>query len=123
MLWTVWDGTGWPRRLQAEAEGDGEGARRANHDLDAIVALFAEAARAEERGAHRSVTEIARSLEAQQIPADTLAQSSETGEAVQVMTAHRSKGLEWPLVIVAAVQDGVWPDVRPRGSFCCTPTD
>ena len=50
---------------------------RANHDLDAIVALFAEAARAEERGAHRSVTEIARSLEAQQIPADTLAQSSE----------------------------------------------
>ncbi len=117
VLWTVWDGTGWPRRLQTEAEGDGEGASRANHDLDAIVALFAEAARAEERGAHRSVTEIARSLEAQQIPADTLAQSSGTGEAVQVMTAHRSKGLEWPLVIVAAVQDGVWPDVRPRGSL------
>ena len=117
VLWTVWDATSWPRRLQAEAEGKGDGARRANHDLDAIVALFAEAARAEERAGHRSVTEIVRALETQQIPADTLAQTSDTGEAVQVMTAHRSKGLEWPLVIVAAVQDGEWPDVRPRGSF------
>jgi RecB family exonuclease len=114
VLWTLWNGTPWPRRLQAEAEGDGEGAARANHDLDAMVALFAEAARAEERVARRSVTEIARALEAQQIPADSLAQSSEVGESVQVMTAHRSKGLEWPFVVVAGVQDGLWPDVRPR---------
>lgn len=117
VLWTLWDGTPWPRRLQAEAAGNGEGAARANHDLDAMVALFAEAARAEERVAHRSVTEIARALEAQQIPADSLAQSSEAGESVQVMTAHRSKGLEWPLVVVAGVQDGVWPDVRVRQSL------
>ncbi len=33
------------------------------------------------------------------------------------MTAHRSKGLEWPLVVVAGVQDGEWPDVRARGSL------
>lgn len=117
VLWTLWDGTPWPRRLQAEAEGDGEGAARANHDLDAMVALFAEAARAEERVAHRSVTEIARALEAQQIPADSLAQGAESGEAVQVMTAHRSKGLEWPVVVVAGVQEGVWPDVRRRQSL------
>ncbi len=52
VLWTVWDGTRWPTRLQAEAEGDGDGSARANHDLDAVCALFAEAARAEEREAH-----------------------------------------------------------------------
>jgi RecB family exonuclease len=33
------------------------------------------------------------------------------------LTAHRAKGLEWDLVVVAGVQDGVWPDVRRRGSL------
>ncbi|KAA1397589.1 ATP-dependent helicase [Aeromicrobium ginsengisoli] len=117
VLWTVWDGTRWPTRLQADAESDGDGAPQANHDLDAVCALFAEAARAEERDARRSVTEVTRALEEQQIPGDTIAQSGDSGEAVQVMTAHRSKGLEWPLVVVAAVQDGEWPDVRGRGSL------
>ena len=28
-----------------------------------------------------------------------------------------SKGLEWDLVVVAGVQDGVWPDLRRRGSL------
>ncbi len=117
VLWTVWDGTRWPTRLQAESEGDGDGSARANHDLDAVCALFAEAARAEEREAHRSVAEVARALEAQQIPASSIAQSGDSGDAVQLMTAHRAKGLEWPLVVVAGVQDGEWPDLRARGSL------
>jgi RecB family exonuclease len=37
--------------------------------------------------------------------------------AVRLLTAHRSKGLEWDLVVVAGVQDGVWPDLRRRGSL------
>lgn len=117
VLWTLWDGTGWPERLRREAEGSGDGAPLANHNLDAVCALFAEAARAEEKAAYRSVVEFARAMEAQQIPADTLAQSGGAGTAVHLMTAHRSKGLEWPLVIVAAVQDGAWPSVRGRGSL------
>lgn len=117
VLWTLWDGTSWPRRLRDEAESEAEGAARANHDLDALCALFAEAARAEERQARRSVTEVVAALEAQQIPADTLAQEADAGQAVQLMTAHRAKGLEWPLVVVAGVQDGEWPDVRLRSSL------
>ena len=34
-----------------------------------------------------------------------------------VLTAHRSKGLEWDLVVVAGVQEGTWPDLRQRGSL------
>lgn len=117
VLWTLWSGTSWPRRLQEEAETDGEGSARAHHDLDALCALFAEAARAEERQAKRSVTEVVLALQAQEIPADTLAQAGDSGSAVQLMTAHRSKGLEWPLVVVAGVQDGEWPDARVRSSL------
>ena len=39
------------------------------------------------------------------------------GPAVRLLTAHRAKGLQWRLVVVASVQEGVWPDVRRRGSL------
>ena len=54
---------------------------------------------------------------AQQIPADTLAERGVRGDAVRLLTAHRSKGLEWRLVVVAHVQEGGWPDLRRRGSL------
>ncbi|SOD83914.1 UvrD-like helicase C-terminal domain-containing protein [Streptomyces sp. Ag109_G2-15] len=38
-------------------------------------------------------------------------------DAVRLMTAHRAKGLEWRLVVVAGVQEGLWPDLRRRGSL------
>jgi superfamily I DNA/RNA helicase len=117
VLWTLWDGTDWPTRLRERAESGGDGAAQADHDLDAMCALFAEAARAEEQQGHRSVVEVVASLESQQIPGDTLSQRGAAGPAVQLMTAHRSKGLEWELVVVAAVQDGEWPDVRWRSSL------
>lgn len=117
VLWALWDGTSWPQRLRAEAESGGDGAARAHHDLDALCALFAEAARAEERQAHRGVAEVVRALEAQQIPAGTVAGTADLLSGVQLMTAHRSKGLEWDFVVVAGVQDGEWPDTRLRSSL------
>ncbi|MDX6278303.1 MAG: hypothetical protein QOJ72_2431, partial [Nocardioidaceae bacterium] len=117
VMWTLWDGTDWPERLRHRAESGGEGATQADHDLDAMCALFAEAARAEEQQGQRSVLEVVAALESQQIPGDTLSQRGAAGPAVQLMTAHRSKGLEWPLVVVAGVQDGEWPDVRWRSSL------
>ena len=44
------------------------------------------------------------------------------GDAVRLLTAHRAKGLEWPLVVVAHVQEEAWPDLRRRGRRCCAPT-
>ena len=124
VLWAVWsasaasDGTGWPRRLEASALRGGEAGRRADADLDAIVALFAAAQRAEERfGGRRGITNFIADLSEQQIPADTLADRGIRGPAVRVMTAHRSKGLQWRIVCVAGVQEGIWPDVRRRGTL------
>ncbi|MET0928232.1 MAG: ATP-dependent DNA helicase [Aeromicrobium sp.] len=117
VLWTLWDGTDWPTRLREAALGDGEEAASADHDLDAVCALFAQAARTEDRQQRRSVDAFVRELDAQSIPADSLAQGPVVGRAVQLMTAHRSKGLEWDLVVVAGVQEGTWPSVRGRGSF------
>ncbi len=117
VLWVLWDGTDWGRRLRASTRTGGQGARLAHRDLDAICALFEVAAQTEERKGHTSVESFLETLVGQQIPADTLADRGVRGEAVRLLTAHRSKGLEWRLVVVAHVQDGVWPDLRRRDSL------
>ena len=114
VLWTLWDGSDWGPRLRAATQAGGHGARLAHRDLDAICALFEQAARAEEQRGHTSVREFLTTLRAQEIPADTLADRGVRGEAVRLLTAHRSKGLEWRLVVVAHVQEGAWPDLRRR---------
>lgn len=117
VLWTIWDGSGWGSRLQAATRAGGPAARLAHRDLDAICALFETAARAEEQKGHTSVREFLATLRAQEIPADTLADRGVRGEAVRLLTAHRSKGLEWSLVVVPRVQEGGWPDLRRRDSL------
>ena len=113
----LWSQTAWPEKLRQQAGRGGEGGRRANRDLDAICALFEIAARSEEVSGLRGVTGFLAEVEGQQIPADPLRESELRGSAVRVLTAHRAKGLEWDLVVVAGVQEGRWPDVRRRGSL------
>jgi superfamily I DNA/RNA helicase/RecB family exonuclease len=117
VLWTLWEGSDWGGRLRAATQAGGHGARLAHRDLDAICALFEQAARAEEQRGHTSVREFLATLRAQEIPADTLADRGVRGQAVRLLTAHRSKGLEWRLVVVARVQEGAWPDLRRRDSL------
>ncbi|WP_240151918.1 UvrD-helicase domain-containing protein [Streptomyces mobaraensis] len=121
-LWTLWNGTPrhpapWPDRLRRAAHRGGAAGRNADRDLDAVCALFETAARAEERVGGRDVLGFLDELEAQDIAADTLTRRAVRPDAVRLMTAHRSKGLEWRLVVVAGVQEGLWPDLRRRGSL------
>ncbi|WP_431999597.1 ATP-dependent helicase [Streptomyces sioyaensis] len=116
-LWELWDGTPWPQRLERAAHRGGAAGRNADRDLDAVVALFETAARAEERTGGRGALNFLEELDAQDIAADTLTRRTVRPDAVRLMTAHRAKGLEWRLVVVAGVQEGLWPDLRRRGSL------
>ncbi|WP_435840955.1 UvrD-helicase domain-containing protein [Streptomyces flaveolus] len=116
-LWDLWDGTPWPTRLERSARRGGAAARNADRDLDAVCALFATAARAEERTGGRGALNFLEEIDAEDIAADTLTRRAVRPDAVRLMTAHRSKGLEWRLVVVAGVQEGLWPDLRRRGSL------
>jgi RecB family exonuclease len=116
-LWDLWDGTPWPQRLERAARRGGAAGRNADRDLDAVCALFATAGRAEERTGGRGALNFLEEIDAEDIAADTLTRRAVRPEAVRLMTAHRSKGLEWRLVVVAGVQEGLWPDLRRRGSL------
>jgi superfamily I DNA/RNA helicase/RecB family exonuclease len=117
VLWELWAGTPWPGRLRGLAERSGAAARFAHRDLDAVCALFETAARAEEQRGHTSIETFLDTLRAQQIPGDTLADRGVRGNVVRLLTAHRSKGLEWRLVAVVHVQEEAWPDLRRRASL------
>jgi superfamily I DNA/RNA helicase/RecB family exonuclease len=116
-LWDLWEGTPWPTRLERSARRGGAAGRNADRDLDAVCALFATAARAEERNGGRGALNFLEEIDAEDIAADTLTRRAVRPDAVRLMTAHRSKGLEWRLVVVAGVQEGLWPDLRRRGSL------
>ncbi|GGW88093.1 helicase UvrD [Streptomyces lomondensis] len=116
-LWDLWEGTPWPGRLERAARRGGAAGRNADRDLDAVCALFATAARAEERSGGRGALNFLEEIDAEDIAADTLTRRAVRPDAVRLMTAHRSKGLQWRLVVVAGVQEGLWPDLRRRGSL------
>ncbi|MEV0425939.1 ATP-dependent DNA helicase [Micromonospora sp. NPDC050495] len=128
VLWAVWRDSGLAERWAGaitrgrEATGEHETAQRwraeaADRDLDAVLVLFDAAARFTDRlpGARTEV--FLDHVLGQDLPADTLAAGADRGDAVRLLTAHAAKGLEWDLVAVAGVQEGVWPDLRLRGSL------
>lgn len=128
VLWAVWRDSGLAERWAGAitrgraATGEHETAQRwraeaADRDLDAVLVLFDAAARFTDRlpGARTEV--FLDHVLGQDLPADTLAAGADGGDAVRLLTAHAAKGLEWDLVAVAGVQEGVWPDLRLRGSL------
>jgi superfamily I DNA/RNA helicase/RecB family exonuclease len=117
VLWAVWDASGLASQWQAASAAGGVRGAVADADLDAVVALFDAAARFSARLPHGSTQLFLDSLAGQEIAGDTLAERAPRTDAVSVLTAHRAKGLEWDLVVVAGVQEGTWPDVRQRGSL------
>jgi superfamily I DNA/RNA helicase/RecB family exonuclease len=117
VLWSLWSGTPWPGQLRAAATSGTGSAAAAHRDLDAVCALFEEAAKAEEQRDHTTAETFLETLRAQRLPADTLADRGVRGDAVRLLTAHRSKGLEWRFVVVISVQEGLWPDLRRRSTL------
>jgi superfamily I DNA/RNA helicase/RecB family exonuclease len=117
VLWAIWDASGLAPAWQAASAAGGSRGAAADRDLDAVVALFDAASRFAARLPPGSPSLFLESMGGQEIPGDTLADRAPEGEAVRILTAHRSKGLEWDLVVVAGVQEGTWPDLRMRSSL------
>lgn len=117
VLWAIWSTTGLAGLWQRRALAGGAGADRADTDLDAVMALFRAAEQFTDRATMASPAGFLAHLEAQDFPADTLAEQGRLGEAVAVHTPAGAAGGEWDVVVVAGVQEDVWPDLRIRDSL------
>ena len=112
----MWRASGLAERWAAASARGGRRGATADRDLDAVLVLFDAAARFTDRLPGARIESFLDHLLDQQLPSDTLAAVADRGEAVRILTAHAAKGLEWDLVVIAGVQEGVWPDLRLRGS-------
>lgn len=117
MLWRVWQRSGLQRRLVDAAARGGPLGRKADRDLDAMVALFDAAAGYVDRLPGASPAGFVEYLGSQQIAGDSLAPAAPDTDAVTLTSAHGAVGREWELVAVAGVAEGSWPDLRTRGTL------
>ncbi|WP_369056339.1 ATP-dependent helicase [Kineococcus terrestris] len=117
VLWALWAASGLGERWQRSALAGGVDGARADRDLDAVLALFEAAGRFVDRfpGAGSAERFLDDQLRAE-VPSDTLAERAPDTGAVTLTTPQGAVGREWDVVVVCGVQEGVWPDLRLRGS-------
>jgi superfamily I DNA/RNA helicase/RecB family exonuclease len=118
-LWQAWRRSGLQRRwLQARTRG-GTTAAQADRDLDAVTALFdiADDYVAHTPGATaRGLIEAATS---RSLPSPDREPPIEP-DAVAIVSAHAALGREWDVVVIAGLQEGLWPNTVPRGGVLAT---
>jgi len=119
LLWAAWDGLDSERSWRAVTAGQGPLAALAGRDLDAVVALFQAAKRHGEREDGTSALSFLRGVLDSDVAEDRLADPGPEG-VVQILTPAGALGAEFDTVVVAGVQDGVWPNLRARGSVLQT---
>jgi len=117
VLWAIWDASGLAGQWQLLSAAGGPAGAAADRDLDAVLALFDQAGHFADSMPPGAPGLFAESLSGQEIAGDTLAERAVREDCVRILTAHRSKGLEWDVVVVAGVQEETWPDLRLRGSL------
>ncbi|MEU4016381.1 ATP-dependent DNA helicase [Microbacterium sp. NPDC028030] len=123
LLWRVWDQARAVdgRRLQVawrEISQLPTGAETAR-SLDALVSLFDAAKRFVERTPHEKAETFVRDILDSEVPEDSLSTPDRPGK-VTLLTPATALGTEFDAVVVAGVQDGVWPNVRLRGGLLQT---
>ncbi len=120
LLWIVWaaarDGSGRPLAAawRELATGTGVFSAEANSSLDALVALFDAAKRFVERAPNERPLVFLRRILDSAVPEDVLT-APDRSDSVAVLTPASALGTEFDGVVIAGMQEGVWPNLRLRG--------
>jgi superfamily I DNA/RNA helicase/RecB family exonuclease len=117
VVWALWAASGLSGAWSAAALAEGPSAARADRDLDAVLALFQAAERFVDQMPGAPAGLFLEYLLSQELPMDTLAPRAHQRASVSVLTPASAAGRHWPLVIVAGLQEGVWPNLRLRGEL------
>ncbi len=118
-LWAAWHRTGLQRRWLSASGRGGPAGVQATRDLRAVTALFDITGDYVSRTPGASLRGVVEHIAALQLPGVNPEPVS-TPEQVRVLSAHAALGHEWDLVIIAGLQDGLWPNTVPRGGVLGT---
>ncbi len=121
VLWELWQRCGLQDQLVSAVERGGTSGQRADRSLDAVVELFAMAADLAGRLPAAGVSAFLALVHGRRVPGDEESRGARSADAVSIISAHAAKGREWDVVAVAGVQEGTWPDLRPRDGLLSVP--
>ncbi|SDH07996.1 ATP-dependent helicase [Microbacterium pygmaeum] len=116
LLWSAWERSALEGGWVDLSRGTGPLAEQAGRDLDAVVAVFQSAKRFAERSLDADPRVFVRGVLDSDVAEDRLDPPSR-GDAVQILTPAGALGTEFDTVVIAGMQDGVWPNTRLRGSL------
>lgn len=117
-LWQAWERSGLQRRWLTAAERGGVDGALADRNLAAVTALFDIADDYVARTTGASVSGLLDHVAALHLAA-VAAETSAT-ETVAVLSPHAAMGRDWEMVVIAGVQEGLWPNTTPRGGVLGT---
>ncbi|MDD7813546.1 ATP-dependent DNA helicase [Mycobacterium sp. CSUR Q5927] len=118
-LWQAWNRSGLQQRWLSATERGGTAGAQAGRDLDAVTALFDLAEQYTARTAGATLAGLVDHVRAMQLVMPR-AEPAAGVDAVAVLSAHAALGREWDLVVIAGVQEGLWPNTVPRGGVLGT---
>lgn len=116
LLWTAWQGAGVAHAWQEASRSSGPLGVQAGRDLDAVVALFQSAKRFGERRPDEDPLVYVRGMLDSSV-ADDRFDTSASVRGVAVLTPAQAVGCEFDTVVIAGLQEGVWPNTRLRGGL------
>ncbi len=117
VLWAMWEAGGLAEQWRRTALDGGAAGARADRDLDAMMALFSAAAAYDDRLPGSAPEGFLEHIRGQDVPGDRLVAAAPDDDAVALITPAAAAGRQWRVVAVCGVQEGVWPDLRLRGSL------
>ncbi|MGB1223666.1 MAG: ATP-dependent helicase [Mycobacterium sp.] len=118
-LWQAWNRSGLERRWLNASERGGPAGAQADRDLDSVTEMFDVAEQYVDRTTGASLRGLIDHIAALALPPvrrDDRPQS----DAVAVLSAHSALSGEWDFVVIAGMQEGLWPNVSPRGGVLAT---
>jgi RecB family exonuclease len=104
--------------LSASERGGPAGAQ-ATRDLEAVTALFDITDHYVSRTPGASLRGLVEHVAALQLPGANPEPAS-LAEQVRVLSPHAALGHEWDFVVIAGLQEGLWPNIVPRGGVLGT---
>lgn len=117
ILWRIWTNSTWKDSLRSKSLSADSSSFQADHDLDAVITLMQLArAHSVQVGKARDIDGFLADIENLLVPAQPSLRVLEPN-AVSLMSAHKSKGLEWQVVFICGADEESWPDLRRRNSL------
>lgn len=117
-LWQAWNRSGLQKRWVTQADRGGATGAAAERDLASVTALFDIADQYITNTTGATLSGLVAHVHALELP--TTGTRPDRADAVAICSPHAALERDWDFVVLAGLQEGLWPNTVPRGGVLGT---